>query len=105
MKWALARQLIEEDPSAAVKAPLAEIGWLRDMESRRGFRSSRRTTRSAPSDGFMFSLALNTGQRRGDLILIGRQHFRRGVLHLERAKTRTRVEGPGSARSAGGDRL
>ena len=42
----------------------------------------------------MFSLALNTGQRRGDLIRIGRQHFRRGVLHLKQSKTGAPVAVP-----------
>ena len=35
-----------------------------------------------------FALGLYTGQRRGDVIRMGRQHIRNGLLHVQQQKTR-----------------
>ena len=93
MKWALAHELIEEDPSAAVKAPAPKSDgyatWTEEQIAQ--FQAHHPI---GTMERLMFSLALNTGQRRGDLILIGRQHFRRGVLHLKQNKTGAQVAVP-----------
>ena len=93
MKWALAHELIEEDPSAAVKAlaPKSDgyATWTEEQIAQ--FQAHHPI---GTMERLMFSLALNTGQRRGDLILIGRQHFRRGVLHLKQNKTGAQVTVP-----------
>ena len=39
-------------------------------------------------------IALNTGQRRGDIIRLGRQHIRHGVIYLTQRKTGQAVEIP-----------
>jgi integrase len=40
------------------------------------------------------ALALYTGQRRGDLVRMGRQHIRNGAIEVKQAKTRTVLEIP-----------
>jgi integrase len=41
-----------------------------------------------------FELLLNTGQRRGDIVRMGRQHVRDGVLSIRQQKTGTLIEVP-----------
>jgi integrase len=41
-----------------------------------------------------FELLLNTGQRRGDIVRMGRQHVRDGILSIRQQKTGTLIEIP-----------
>ena len=47
-----------------------------------------------------FALGLYTGQRRGDVVRMGRQHIRNGLLHVTQEKTGKVLALPDSSRPA-----
>jgi integrase len=48
----------------------------------------------ASRERLAFELALNTGQRRGDIVRMGWQHVRGGAIHIRQSKTGETVEVP-----------
>jgi integrase len=86
MKYAVEIGLREDNPAAGVKLPSLRTDgyhtWTEDeikqFEARHGQGTRARLA---------LSLLLYTGQRRGDVIRMGRQHIRDGVLHIRQQKT------------------
>jgi integrase len=86
MKYAVEVGLREEDPTAGVKAIRIKSdghhswseGEIEQFDRRHGPETKARLA---------MALLLYTGQRRGDVIRIGRQHIRDGVVHIRQQKT------------------
>jgi len=105
MKWCTERGLIKSDPSAGVKLKRSKgpgfPTWSEDEIAQFEF---HHPVGSKPR--LAFALALYTGQRRGDVIRMGRQHLRdcddehlralgvRNILPLRQQKTGTPVKVP-----------
>jgi integrase len=93
MKWALTQKRIATDPSVGVKVKRKRTSghhtWTEDEIAQFEFHH--------PVGGrarLAFGLLLFTGQRRGDVIRMGRQHVRDGVLHVKQRKTGAEVAVP-----------
>jgi integrase len=86
IKWASERKLIGNDPTLGIKVRLPKSGgyhtWTEDeiaaFEARHPVGSKARLA---------LALGLYTAQRRGDVVHIGRQHIRDGVLTVRQQKT------------------
>jgi integrase len=94
MKFAVSILMIAENPTDGIKvaAPKSQGGhraW--DDDQIAAFRQHHAIGSRARR---AFELLLNTGQRRGDVIKMGRQHFRDGVLHVKQEKTGTSLTIP-----------
>jgi integrase len=94
MAFAMAERLIDVDPTAGYKPKrMKDAGgfqsWTDDdvaaFEMRHPVGSKARLA---------LALLLYTGQRRGDVVLLGRQHVRNGVLSLRQSKTGAQVDIP-----------
>lgn len=87
-RWCEARKLIGQDPTLGIriKAPKSDghHTWseseIATFEAHHPIGSKARLA---------LALGLHTGQRRGDVIRIGRQHIRDGVLSVKQQKTGT----------------
>jgi integrase len=93
MKWALTQKRIATDPSVGVKVKRKRSSghhtWTEDEIAQFEFHHS-----IGGRARLAFGLLLFTGQRRGDVIRIGRQHVRDGVLHVKQRKTGAEVAVP-----------
>jgi integrase len=93
MKWCVQQGLIESDPSLAVKIKRRKTGghhtWTEDEIARF---EAHHAIGGKPR--LAFALLLYTAQRRGDVIRMGRQHIRDGVLHVEQQKTGAKLAIP-----------
>jgi len=86
IKWAADRKLIAADPTLGIKVRLPKSDgyhtWTEDeigaFETKHPIGSKARLA---------LALGLYTAQRRGDVVKIGRQHIRDGVLRLRQNKT------------------
>ena len=86
MKFAIEIGLREDNPAAGVKLPnLKTDGYhtwteaeIEQFEIRHGLGTRARLA---------LALLLYTGQRRGDVVRLGRQHIREGFMHLRQQKT------------------
>jgi integrase len=86
MKWGLEQGEIKTDPSAGVKLKRTKSPgfhtWTEDEIAQFEFHHAIGT-----KPRLAFALLLYTAQRRGDVIKMGRQHIRDGILHLKQRKT------------------
>jgi len=86
MKWCLAQGKIKTDPTVGIRMPRRKTDgyhtWTEDeiaqFEAHHPIGSKARLA---------FALLLYTAQRRGDVIRMGRQHIRDGVLYVKQRKT------------------
>ena len=86
MRWALERKLVRNDPTFGIRIKMPKSDghhtWTEDeiaqFEARWRIGSKPRLA---------LALGLYTAQRRGDVVHIGRQHIRGGVLTLRQQKT------------------
>jgi integrase len=86
MQHAVEIGLRADDPTRDVKAIRVKTGWLSSLDRRRVAQFERRHpvgTRARSA----FALLLYTGQRRSDVVRMGRQHIRDGVLQVRQLKT------------------
>ena len=86
MKYAVEIGLREDNPAAGVKLPnLKTDGYHSWTEAEIAqFQAYHRLGTRAR---FALTLLLYTGQRRGDVIRMGRQHIRDGIMHVRQQKT------------------
>lgn len=93
MAWCLAEGLIKVDPAAGVKRPTGgKEGyktWGEDHVA--AFRARHPLGTKAR---LAFEMLVNTGAARVDVVSLGRQHVRDGLLSFRRHKTRVLVEIP-----------
>jgi integrase len=93
MAFAVNAGLRADDPTQGVRLPKAKAGeihtWTEaEIAQFEAWHSVDSVARLA------FSLLLYTAQRRGDVVRMGRQHIRDGVLSIRQEKTGTLVEIP-----------
>jgi integrase len=86
MKYAVEYGLREDNPATGVKLPNQKTdgyhSWTdAEIEQFKAHHGPATTARLA------LSLLLYTGQRRGDVIRLGRQHIREGFVHFRQQKT------------------
>jgi integrase len=93
MKSSRAQGLIKTDPSAGVKLKRRKgpgfHTWSEDEIAQFEFHH-----RVGSKARLAFALLLYTAQRRGDVVRMGRQHVKDGVLHVKQRKTGTELEIP-----------
>jgi integrase len=86
MKWCVEQGLLKTDPSAGVKLKRRKSPgfhtWSEEEIAQFEFHHAIGT-----KPRLAFALLLYTAQRRGDVIRMGRQHIRNGVLHVKQRKT------------------
>jgi integrase len=88
MKHAIDLKLREDDPTRDIKAiHVKSDGYHSWTEAE--ITQFENTHPIGSRARLAFSLLLYTGQRRGDVIRMGRQHIRNGLLHLKQQKTGT----------------
>src|SRR5262245_59003082 len=86
MQFALAREMIANDPTAGIKlAKVKSDGFYTWTEDDISTFEAKHAIGSKPR--LAFELLLNTAQRRGDVIRMGKQHIRDGVLTVRQQKT------------------
>jgi integrase len=93
LQWAMTAQMIEADPTAGIKIKLPKTEghdtWtdeqIAQFEARHPIGSRQRLA---------LALLVHTGQRRGDVLRMGRQHVRDGFLSLKQQKTGVEVDIP-----------
>jgi integrase len=93
MKYALAMELCASDPTLGIKLPKMKTDGIytwneQDIAAFEAVHAVGTKPRLA------MALLLYTGQRVSDVIRIGRQHIRDGVLQVRQAKTGTALEIP-----------
>lgn len=93
MRFAVTTGLIEHDPAASLTAPKVKAGSIHswnehEIAQYRAVHAIGTTARLA------LELALNTAARRSDLIVIGPQHIRDGLLVYTQQKTHADVAMP-----------
>jgi integrase len=86
MKWCVEQGLLKTDPSAGVKLQRRKgpgfHTWSEDEIAQFEFHYAIGTKAR-----LAFALLLYTAQRHGDVIRMGRQHIRDGILHVKQQKT------------------
>ena len=93
LEWAATAQLIEADPTAGIKVKLPKTDghdtWtdeqVMQFEAHHLLGTKQRLA---------LALLVHTGQRRGDVLRMGRQHIRDGVLTFRQRKTGAEVAMP-----------
>jgi integrase len=86
IKWCLDRKLIGRDPTLGIKVRLPKSdGYHTWTEDEIAAFEARHTVGSKAR--LAFALGLYTAQRRSDVVRIGRQHIRDGVLTVRQQKT------------------
>lgn len=93
-RWALEAELVEADPTAGVKNPKRpETGgfaaWTED-----DVLAFEERWQEGTKERVWLHVLLYTGLRRGDAVLIGKQHIRDGVASMRTEKTGTEVNVP-----------
>src|SRR5260370_724840 len=86
MQYCVAHEMIGDDPTLGIKTPTPKSDghhtWtdeeIAQFESAHPIGSKARLA---------LALGLYTAQRRGDVVRMGRQHIRNGVLHVKQEKT------------------
>jgi integrase len=86
LQWAMTAQMIEADPTVGIKIKLPKTDghdtWsdeqIAQFEARHPIGSRERLA---------FALLVHTGQRRSDILRMGRQHIHDGVLTIKQQKT------------------
>src|SRR5262249_19809119 len=88
VRWAESRKLINTDPTWGIRLKVPKSGGHHTWSEQEitAFKAHH-PVGSKPR--LALALGLYTGQRRGDVIKIGRQHIRDGVLTVRQQKTGT----------------
>lgn len=90
-RWALEAQLVDADPTSGVKNPKqpknAGFPAWNDVDVEKYYAKWQQGTK----ERVWIDVLLYTGLRRGDAVLLGRQHVRDGIASLKTAKTGTEV--------------
>lgn len=86
MRFALDRGMIEADPTHRVRKIRTDTGGFRDWaeDEIATFKAKYAT---GTRERLALALLLETAQRRGDVIRMGKQHRRGGKLHITQSKT------------------
>ena len=93
LKHAIAVQLRHTDPSVGIKLPSAKSEGYHSWEDNAVAKfTARHPIGTRPY--LALALLLFTGQRRGDVVRMGRQHVRDGVLSLRQQKTGAQIDIP-----------
>jgi integrase len=87
---AVAAGLIDEDPTAGIRIKIPKTGGFK-MWGEPEIEQFENYWPVGSRERLAFALLLYTGQRRGDVLRIGRQHIREGVLTVRQSKTGTVV--------------
>jgi integrase len=86
MQFAVAQEFCKQDPTQGIKLPSIKTkGYYTLNESDIAAFEAHHPIGSKPR--LAFALLLYTAQRRGDVLRMGRQHFRDGVLTVRQDKT------------------
>src|SRR5262249_15088138 len=86
MKWCREQGLIKSDPTVGIRMPRRKTdGFPTWSEDEIAQFEAHHPIGTKPR--LAFALLLYTAQRRGDVIRMGRQHIRDGVLHVKQQKT------------------
>jgi integrase len=93
-RWAAEAQLIKSDPTLGIKSPKQKktdgfVAWTEDDVA-----AYERRWPIGTRQRVWFDVLLYTGLRRGDAVLLGRQHVRDGIAALKTEKTGTPVTLP-----------
>lgn len=90
-RWALEAQLVDADPTSGVKNPKhpknAGFPAWNDADVEKYYAQWQLGTK----ERVWIDVLLYTGLRRGDAVLLGRQHIRDGIASLKTGKTGTKV--------------
>jgi integrase len=93
MQHAVATGLCKVDPTQGVKLPKAKSDGIHAWsEAEISQYEAQHALGTKPR--LALALALYTGQRRGDLVRMGRQHVRNGVIEVRQDKTKTVLQIP-----------
>jgi integrase len=94
LAFSVAEKLRPDDPTERIKLPRLKKseGYLTWSEDHVAAYRARHPIGSRPR--LAFELLLNTGQRRSDVVRMGRQHVRDGILSIRQQKTGTLIEIP-----------
>lgn len=93
LQWAVTAQMIAADPSIGIKIKLPKTeGHDTWSDEQIAQFEARHTTGSR--ERLAFALLLYTGQRRSDVLRMGRQHVRNGILSIKQQKTGVEVDIP-----------
>src|SRR5262249_27709123 len=93
LQYCIAEGLCKEDVTATIKlAPSASKGFPSWTDEELAQFEAHHAIGTKPR--LAFALLLYTGQRRGDVIRMGRQHIRDGVLTITQQKTGVTVAVP-----------
>jgi integrase len=93
MKHCIRLELVRDDPTLGIKLrPMRSDGhhtWTEDQITQF---EAHHPIGSKPR--LALALGLHTGQRRGDVVRMGRQHIRNGLMHVRQQKTGTTLAIP-----------
>jgi integrase len=93
LQWAMTAQMIEADPTVGIKIKLPKSDghetWTDEQVAQFEARWPIGTR-----ERLALALLVHTGQRRGDVLRMGRQHIRDGVLTIKQQKTGVEVDIP-----------
>jgi integrase len=93
MQWTVAEGMRRDDPTIGLKGIKTRsdgfLIWGEDLIA-----AHRRCHALGTRARLALELLVNTGQRRGDIVRMGRQHVRDGTLSIRQEKTGTLVEIP-----------
>lgn len=96
MRFGLDRGLIENDPTHKVRKLKIEGDGFPDWTDEQ-IQIYRDKWESGTKQRLAFELLLETGQRRGDVVKMGRQHIKAGRLRLTQSKTGIKINIPVTA--------
>jgi integrase len=94
LRHAMATGLCHSDPTVGVRLPKIKSGGGIHTWSEQQIAQYEAHHAVGTKARLALALLLYTAQRRGDVIRMGRQHVRNGVLEIRQAKTRTILEIP-----------
>jgi integrase len=85
-RWALSEGSVPDDPTLGVKRLKAKTTGYKTWSEAEIERFEQKYTIGTKAR-LAFALLLYTGQRRGDIVKLGRQHVHKGVLTIDQGKT------------------
>lgn len=91
MKCAVLHNWRDTDPTFGVRSPLKKTSGFHSWTDHE-IETFEAAYVIGSRERLAFDLLLHTAQRRSDVVRMGRQHIRNGILSIEQQKTGTRVE-------------
>lgn len=85
-RWALEAELVDVDPTAGVTNPKRQKGPGFEMWSDAEVEQYRAHWLLGTHERVWLEVVIGTGARRGDAVLIGRQHIKNGMISIETQK-------------------